>query len=86
MGFRHGVDGVDGVVEVFESVVGADEADLAIAERPAVVEVSCDVGVVEIDGFAAGGGVLRCSRVLCCCAIPVAQRFPVRANHMSDAP
>ena len=55
--------GVDGVVEVFEGVVSADEADLAIAERPALVEVGCDVGVVEVDGLVAGGGVEAAAEV-----------------------
>ena len=48
--------GVDGIVEVFEGVVGSDEADLAIAEGPTLVKVGCDVGVVEVDEFVASRG------------------------------
>ncbi len=29
------------------------EADLAVAERPALVEVSCDLATVEVDGLVA---------------------------------
>ncbi len=46
MGFLHGVDRV---AEVFQGVVGSEHADLAVAERPALVEVSCDVGTMEVD-------------------------------------
>ncbi len=60
MGFLHGVEGV---VEVFEGVVGADEADFVVFEGPAVVEVSCDVGPLEIDGFVAGGEVEAAAEV-----------------------
>ncbi len=60
MGFLHGVDGI---AEVFEGVVGADEADLAVAEWPALVEVSCDVGSVEVDGFVAWDGVEAAAEV-----------------------
>ena len=41
------------VVEVFEGVVGSDEADLVVIEGPALVEVSCDVGAVEVDRLVA---------------------------------
>ena len=53
VGFLHGVDRVE---EVFGGVVGSDDADLAVAEGPAVVEVSCDVAAVEISGFLAPRG------------------------------
>ncbi len=54
MGFLHGVDGI---AEVLEGVVGSEDANLAVAEWPAMVEVSCDVGTVEVDGFVAGAGL-----------------------------
>ena len=54
VGFLHGVGGA---TEVFESIVGPEHADLAVAERPALVEVSCDVGTLEVDRLVTGGGV-----------------------------
>ena len=53
VGFLHGVDRVE---EVFGGVVGSDDADLAVAEGTAVVEVGCDVAAVEISGFLAPRG------------------------------
>jgi hypothetical protein len=53
VGFLHRVDGV---AEVFEGVVGAEQADLSVAERQGLVEVSCDVGIVEIGGWRCSSG------------------------------
>jgi hypothetical protein len=54
---------VDGITEVLEGVVGSEDSDFAISERPALVKVSCEVGVVEVDGFVAGGGVQTAAEV-----------------------
>ena len=52
-----------GVAEVFEGVVGSDDADLVVGEGPALVEVSCDVAAVEVNGFIAGGRVEAAAEV-----------------------
>ena len=72
MGFLHGVYRV---VQVFEGVVGAEHADLAIAEGPAVVEVGCDVAAVEVDGLVAGGGVEAAAKVDLAEVVEVAPAF-----------
>ena len=72
VGFLHGLDGV---AEVFEGVVGADEADLAVAEWPALVVVSCDFAAVEVDGFVAGGGVEAAADVDLSQSVEVAPAF-----------
>ena len=72
VGFLHGVDRV---AEMFEGVVGADDADLAVFEGPALVEVSCDVGVLKVDGFVSGGRVEAAAEVDLAEAIQVAPAF-----------
>ncbi len=72
VGFLHGVDRV---AEMFEGVVGAENADLAVAEGPALVEVSCDVGTVEVDRFVAWDGVEASAEVDLAKAVQVAPAF-----------
>ena len=77
VGFLHGVDGV---VEVFEGVVGSEDADLAVAEGPALVEVGCDLTTLEVDGFVAEGGVEAAAEVDLFQAIQVAPTFDEWVN------
>ena len=77
VGFLHGVDWI---AKVFEGVVGADEADLAIAERPALVEVRCDLAAVEVDGFVAGDGVEAAAEVDLAQRVKVAPAFDERVD------
>ena len=77
VGFLHGVDGV---VEVFEGIVGAEDADLAVAEGPALVEVSCDLAAVEVDRFIARGGVEATAEVDLSQGVQVAPAFDERVD------
>jgi hypothetical protein len=77
VGFLHGVDGA---TEVFEGVVGSEHADLAVAERPALVEVSCDVGPVEVDGLVTGGRVEAAAEVDLSEGVQVAPAFDERVD------
>ena len=72
--------GVDRVAEVFERVVGSEDADLAVAERPALVEISCDVGTVEVDGLVTGGGIDAAAEVDLSQSIQVAPAFDERVD------
>ena len=55
--------------------MGADHADLAVAEGPALVEVGCDVAIVEVDGFVARGGVEAAAEVDLAESVQVAPAF-----------
>ena len=51
---------VDRIAEVFEGVVRLKRADLAVAKRPALVEISGDPSAVQIDRLATG----NCRQIL----------------------
>ena len=71
---------VDRVAKVFEGVVGTEDSDLAVAEGPALVEVGCDVGAVEVNGIVAGGGVEAAAEVDHSQGVQVAPAFNERVD------
>ena len=49
---------VDRIAEVFEGVVRPEYADLAVAERPARVEIGGDSATTQIDRFVTGAELI----------------------------
>ncbi len=63
--------------------MGSEQSDLAVAEWPALVEVSCDVTTVEVDGLVAGAGVEAAAEVDLAEGVQVAPSFDERVDYRS---
>lgn len=72
VGFLHDVDGV---FEVFEGVVGAEDADLSVFEGPFVVEVGVDGAFFEVYAFISFGWADTATEVDFAEAVEVAPFF-----------